>query len=366
MIYLDNHATTPVDPRVLDAMLPYLKNSYGNPASRSHPYGWAAEEAVDTAREQVARLINANPNEIIFTSGATEANNMVFQTYAHQLVYISALEHSSIIESAKHFCRHQEIFSDPNGITDVETLKDLLAEERCALISVMTVNNEIGTIQPIDKLKKVCPSIPFHSDMAQALGKVRVNIKELGVEYASFSAHKVYGPKGVGALYIKDGSSILRLMHGGGQEFGLRAGTLNVPGIVGFGKACEIVMNEFHSNEWDILTNAELLASLLDEKIPGIIFHDFEPKVANNLHIVVPCEDMDMFMAKLSENVAVSSGSACMSLENKPSRVLEAINISEEEAMRSVRIGVGRFNTKEEMNLAAQYIAEAVEFAKGG
>ncbi len=357
MIYLDNHATTQVDPKVYNSMLPYLQNIYGNPASRSHPYGWGAEEAVDYAREQVAKLINANPNEIIFTSGATESNNMVFNTYAHKRVCISSLEHSSVYESSKNLCRCYEILSNADGIIDIETIF-----KYGDLISVMMVNNEIGTIQPIKEIRDLYPNIPIHSDMAQALGKIKINIKELGIEYASFSAHKVYGPKGIGALYVKDGAEISQLIYGGGQEFGLRAGTSNVPGIVGFGKACELALEE----EGNIYIEAlsESLFCHLNKLVPDIIFHNFNPKVANNLHIAVPCDDMDLFMSTLSQNVAISSSSACMSLNNKPSKVLEALKIPEDEALRSVRIGIGRFNTLEEMKLAAEHISDAIKFVE--
>jgi cysteine desulfurase len=354
MIYLDNNATTPIDPRVLKAMLPYLKRFYGNPSSRSHPYGWNAEEAVDNAREQVAKLINANPNEIIFTSGATESNNMVFYTYRDKTVYISGIEHSSVYESSKHFCNCFPI----SNINDFIKLYDTLSS---SLISVMLVNNEIGTIQPVKKLRDKYPQIPIHSDMAQALGKMKIDVKDLGVDYASFSAHKLYGPKGVGALYVKDEAEISRLIYGGGQEFGLRAGTLNVPGIVGFGKACEIAMEE--DDESHVLKLSQILYHNLSKFIPNIIFHDFQPKIANNLHMAIPCKDMDLFMSELSKNVAISLGSACMSLENKPLRVLKAINLSEDEANRSIRIGIGRFNTKREMKLAAHYISKAIDFA---
>jgi cysteine desulfurase len=365
MIYLDNHATTQIDPRVLDTMLPYLQGKYGNPASRSHLYGWSAEEAIDNAREQVAKLINASPGEIIFTSGATESNNTVLQTYANRKVYISAIEHSSVYKSCKHFCRWSKTYSDRNGTVDIPSFKDLLSDEQCDLISVMLVNNEIGTIQPIKKVREMCPNIPIHSDMAQALGKIEVDVKDLDVDYASFSAHKVYGPKGVGALYIKGGSNVSRFIHGGGQEFNLRAGTLNVPGIVGFGKACELAKESIHNDISHYESLSELLKTQLSELIPGIIFHDFKPKVANNLHICMPCDDMDVFTSELSERVAVSSGSACMSLDNKPSRVLEAVGMSEDEAIKSIRVGIGRFNTEEEMKLAAQHVANAVERARG-
>jgi len=201
--------------------------------------------------------------------------------------------------------------------------------------------------------------------MAQAIGKIKVDVKDLNVDYASFSAHKVYGPKGIGALYIKDGANISKFIHGGGQEFNLRSGTLNVPGIVGFGKACELAKDIYNDiAHYENLSNT--LRSHLNRVIPEIIFHYFKPKVANNLHILIPSDDMDIFVSELSERVAISSGSACMSLDNKPSHVLEAVGMSEDEAMKSIRIGLGRFNTEEEMKLAAQHIERAIKLSNGG
>ena len=357
-IYLDNHATTRIDPRVLEAMMPYLTEEYGNPSSRTHRYGWQAEEAIEKAREQVALLINADSNQIIFTSGATESNNMAINSNSEDCL-LSAIEHSSIKNTVNKIYA-DEIKVDKNGIVELSHLKTLLfplKEDYITCVYIMMVNNEIGTIQPIKEVSKILPShIMLHSDMAQALGKVKIDVQDLGISSASFSSHKIYGPKGVGALYMKDPNRFYSLITGGSHEFGLRAGTQNVPGIVGFGKACEILYYEPDNNIKDL---RHLLCSNLRD-IPNVIIHDFPNAVPNTVNFAVPCKNMDVFMAALEPNVSVSFGSACMSQHNSQSYVLRAVSIPEEEILRSIRIGIGRFNTPDDMALAASYIEDAI------
>jgi len=366
-IYLDNHATTQVDPQVLDAMLPYFTEEYGNPASRTHRYGWKAEEAIENAREQLANLINADSNQIIFTSGATESNNMVINHFDNDYCISTAIEHSSIKNVLKDWCV-DEIAVNQDGTVDLDHLHDILREATYFNAAfVMAVNNEMGTIQPIEIVKSMVKDIKVHSDMAQALGKINIDVQNLDIDFASFSAHKIYGPKGVGALYIKEPEGFKSLIQGGDHEFGLRAGTPNVPAIVGFGKACEIIQTEsVHKIASRILSMNLKLKSLLRELIPDIIIHEFPKAVSNTVHIAVPCQDMDVFMSALEPNVSVSFGSACMSLHDANSYVLKAVGIPEEEVLRSIRIGIGKFNTKEEMELAANYIAEAVRTSSEG
>ena len=359
MIYLDHHATTPLDPRVLEAMLPYLKECYGNPSSRSHKFGWDAEEAIENARKHIAALINCYPHQIIFTSGATESNNTILKQ-SFQSIITSSIEHSSIIETCNYLKdKHIELLDvNRGGLIDVDQLKTLPKPD---LISVMLVNNEIGTIQDVGRIgnELLQSGTLLHSDMAQALGKISVDVEKLNVDFASFSAHKIYGPKGVGALFVKNFGSIDPLMHGGKQEYGQRAGTLNVPAIAGFGKACEIIKDELEDIRSKLYINAEcFLENIL--QLPGVRHHPFNPRVPGCIHLALPCDDMSFLLGTLANEVAFSIGSACMSINNEPSRVLKAIGLDEEESHRSVRICVGRFNTFEEIRNAAGFIKQAV------
>lgn len=359
MIYLDHHATTPLDPRVLEAMLPYLKEKFGNAASRTHKYGWDAEEAVETAREQVANLISCSAHQIIFTSGATESNNMVLKQPFNAIV-TSTIEHSSITEVCNFLPDkvRGRIGSDRYGILKLQDIKKVPDAD---LISIMLVNNEIGTIQGIRRIHDFKgPDTLIHSDIAQAVGKISVDVEKLNVDFASLSAHKIYGPKGVGALYLKESDSLEPFMHGGSQEFGLRAGTLNVPAIVGFGKACEIAKNELDQMRRKAVLTRSALLEELQKLVPNMVVHDFCPQVPGSLHISLPCDDMTMLLGLLSNKVAISTASACMSITNSPSRVLQAVGLDAEDAKRSVRLCTGRFNTLEEMKEAARHIADAV------
>jgi cysteine desulfurase len=370
-IYLDNHATTIIDPRVLAVMDPWLHNCYGNPASRSHQHGWQAEEAVELARLQVATLVSVQPSEIIFTAGATESNNTVLKGVSNGIV-TTEIEHKSILapcswlSSRPNFC----VFVakvDKTGTVDLKHLISLI-NHNIGLVSVMLANNEVGSIQPIGEIVKRTPKEVFvHSDMAQAVGKIPVDLVALGVHFASFSAHKMYGPKGVGALYVREDVSHLLtpLIHGGGQEHGFRSGTLNVPAIVGFGKACEIAKIELAIDSLRICNLRNKLENLLIASIPDVIIHGGTNRLTGNLSLSLPCKDINTFMAYTAEKVSLSFGSACMSNSGK-SHVLKAMGISDDEAQRTIRIGIGRFNTEEEIVEAAKVLICALDKANNG
>ena len=360
MIYLDNHATTKIDPLVLSEMMPYLTELYGNPSSRYHSFGWEAERAVENAREQVAKLINADPHEIIFTSGATESNNMVIKCTKSSNIVTTYIEHSSILKPIAAFADH--VIKLNVGYDGVFTV--CYCDREIDFVSVMLANNETGVIQPISNLKESFPNAKIHSDMAQALGKIPINIKDLDVDYASFSGHKLYGPKGVGALYIKDGTDncIFPLLHGGGHEKGLRAGTQNVPSIVGFGKACELAKQRLDSDYWYIKTLKHQFYNCLLFRLGGDLikfYGESAPNLPGCLCFSLKCGNMDVFLTELGKNVAISSGSACLSLSGSTSYVLTAMQIPEEEIKKSIRVSIGRFNTESEILEAVDYIVDA-------
>lgn len=371
-IYLDNHATTMLDPLVLEAMDPWLRLEYGNPASRSHWHGWKAEEAVEQARDQVALLVGAKPTEIIFTGGATESNNTVLKGLDGGIV-TTAIEHKSVLTTcawivARLGRRVSIVGVDGTGTVDPAALCGLV-DPHIGLVSVMMANNEIGSVQPVNKVSQhLDDGTLVHSDMAQAVGKIPVDLCAMGVHFASFSAHKLYGPKGIGALYVREDVAHLLtpLLHGGGQERGVRSGTLNVPAIVGFGKACEIAMAERTAEMIRIGALRDRLQTLLLDALPGAIVHGGRNRLPGNLNMSVPCKDMNAFMAFVADDVSLSLGSACMSNTWK-SHVLEAIGIGDDEIMRTIRMGVGRFNTEEEINRGADAIVCALDKAnKGG
>lgn len=368
-IYLDNHATTRLDPRALEAMMPWLEEDYGNPSSRSHPYGWRAEERVETAREHVARLIGASPHEIFFTSGATESNNIVIKSQRGP-VFASVLEHKSVLAPCE-WMRAQGVIvchlgSDKDGFVQVPQ-----EVAHASLVSVMLANNEVGTLQR-QALSQIADRLPegglLHSDIAQAAGKEPVDVRALRLDLASLSAHKMYGPKGIGALYVREEiqGRIAALVHGGGQERGLRSGTLNVPAIAGFGEAALIAFSERAAEQQRVGGLRDLFAALLKRRIPGIRIHGGEPRLKGNLCVSLPCADMEAFMAHVSGKVALSFGSACMSSKASRSHVLREMGIGEGEIRRSVRFCVGRFNTEEEVRLAADHVAEALDKAGRG
>jgi len=371
-VYLDNHATTPLDPRVLDAMLPYLSGKFGNAASHSHAFGWEAGAAVAAARQQIAALIHASPNEIVFTSGATESDNLAIKGVAEVLrergnhVITAVTEHKAVLDSCKHLEKQGyritwlQVSSD--GRIDLEQLANALTKDTI-LVSIMAANNETGLVQPLEEIGKLCRErgVLFHSDAVQALGRMPLDIERLNVDLASLTAHKCYGPKGCGALYVRRGVKIAPLIDGGGHEQGMRSGTLNVPGIVGFGKACEIALNEMPEESCRIagLRNHlrdRLMADLRDVSINGSMEH----RLPGNLNVCFHDVDVETLMTAVRD-VAVSSGSACNSEKIDPSHVLKALGMSDEDAGSSIRFGIGRFNSLSEIDHVSNAVIEAVK-----
>lgn len=377
-IYLDNHSTTRTDPRVVDAMMPYLKEIYGNPSSKSHEFGWKADAAIENARKQTAAIINADSREIIFTSGATESVNLAIKGIAEAYsskgnhIITAQTEHKAVLDS----CRHLEktgfavtyLKVNKYGLIDLEELKNSI-HDKTILVSIMFANNEIGTIQPVEEIGKICrdKGILFHTDATQAVGKIPLDAGKNNIDLLSFSSHKMYGPKGVGALYIKNKPPKITVspqIDGGGQERGIRAGTLNVPAIVGFGKACEIALNEME-------TESKRLKELRNKLHNGIIsalkdvYLNGHPEfgLANNLNLSFKYVDSDALMIAMKE-IAVSSGSACSSESAEASHVLKAISTDESRAHSSIRFGLGRFNTEEEIDYVINKVVEKVIYLR--
>ena len=381
-VYMDNHATTAVDPRVLDAMLPYFTEKYGNAASRNHEFGWKAEEAVETARGQIARLIHASPREIVFTSGATESNNLAIKgvAEAHRAkgnhIITQATEHKAVLDACKRLEKYglptgQAGFEiiylpvDKEGLVDLESLRRAITP-KTILISVMHANNEIGVLQPIEEIGKIAKekNVLFHVDAAQSVGKIPVDVERFGIDLLSISAHKLYGPKGVGVLYVRRKNPHVELapmIDGGGHERGLRSGTLNVPGIVGLGKACEICQKEM-AEESDRLRRLrdklkDAITSRLDDTfLNGSMSH----RLPNNLNLSFAGVEGDALLMGIND-VAVSSGSACTTATLEPSHVLRALGVPEDLAHSSIRFGLGRFNSEEEVDYVANRVVETVK-----
>lgn len=372
-IYLDNNATTPMDPRVLEAMLPYFTENFGNAASRNHSFGWKAEEAVDYAREQIAALINADSKEIIITSGATESNNLaikgVFEMYAAKGNHFITVEteHKAILDTCKHIeklgAEVTYLKAATDGLITVEQVAEAI-KPNTVMVSVMYANNEIGVIQPIREIAALCKSkgVLFHTDATQAVGKVPVDVMADGIDLMSFSAHKMYGPKGVGALYVRRKNPRVKVtaqMDGGGHERGMRSGTLNVPGIVGLGKACEICRLEMAADTARISRMRDRLESELltleESYVNGNREHRL-PHVSNMSFKYVEGEGLIMGV----KDIAVSSGSACTSASLEPSYVLKALGLDDELAHSSLRFGLSRFTTDEEIEYAISHVKEAV------
>ncbi len=373
-IYLDNNATTPMDPRVLEAMLPFFNENFGNAASRNHSFGWTAEEAVDYAREQVAKLINSSSKEIIFTSGATESDNLaikgVFEMYARKGNHIITVntEHKAILDSCKHVEKMggEVTYLSPNGdgLINLDELEAAITP-KTILISIMYGNNEIGVIQPMEEISAIARkhNVLFHSDATQAVGKIPVDVMAQNIDLMSFSAHKMYGPKGVGALYVRRKNPRVKVtsqVDGGGHERGMRSGTLNVPGIVGFGKACEICMNEMEEEAARLSTMRNRLESELlkieESYVNGNVEHRL-PHVANISFKHVEGEGLMMGI----KDLAVSSGSACTSASLEPSYVLKNLGLDDDLAHSSLRFGFGRFSTDEEVDFAIDHVRTAVD-----
>ena len=373
-IYLDNNATTPMDPRVLEAMMPYFTNKFGNAASRNHAFGWSAEEAVDYAREQVASLIGAKEKEIIFTSGATESNNLAIkgaiEMYASKGNHIITVntEHKAVLDACKHVEKNggEVTYLAPaeNGLIDLNELEAAI-KDNTILISIMYGNNEIGVVQPIKEISKIAKShgVLFHTDATQAVGKIPVNVIEDGIDMMSFTGHKMYGPKGVGALYVRRRNPRVKVtaqIDGGGHERGMRSGTLNVPGIVGFGKACEICEKEMVDEAIRLSAMRDRLEKELltieESYVNGSVEHRL-PHVTNISFKFVEGEGLMMGV----KDIAVSSGSACTSASLEPSYVLKNLGLDDELAHSSLRFGLGRFSTEEEVDYTIGHVKEAVE-----
>jgi cysteine desulfurase len=372
-IYLDNNATTPLDPRVLEAMMPYLTDVFGNAASRNHPFGWAAEEGVDYAREQISQLINCDPKEIIFTSGATESDNLgikgIYEMYAQRGNHIitTTTEHKAVLDTCKHIeklgGKVTYLPVNEQGLISLEELEAAMTPQTI-LVTIMYGNNETGTIQPIREIAAIAHKhgALFMSDGTQAVGKIPVDVQADGIDLMAFTAHKMYGPKGVGALYVRRKSPRVKVtaqMDGGGHERGMRSGTLNVPGIVGFGKACELARLE-------MAADAERLSKLRDQLekelltleesyVNGSVDHRL-PHVTNISFKYVEGEGLMMGV----KDLAVSSGSACTSASLEPSYVLKALGLSDDLAHSSLRFGLSRFTTDEQIAYAINHVKEAV------
>jgi cysteine desulfurase len=374
-IYMDNQATTAVDPRVLEAMLPYFTEKFGNAASRNHEFGWKAEEAVENARAQIARLIRANPREIVFTSGATESDNLaikgVVEAYREKGNHIitQATEHKAVLDVCKHLeksgCEVTYLPVAPDGLIDLEGLRRAVTP-KTILISIMYANNEIGVIQPIEEIGKIAKEkkIVFHVDAVQALGKIPVDVQRDGIDLLSISAHKIHGPKGVGALYVRRKDprvAIAAMIDGGGHERGMRSGTLNVPGIVGLGKACELCMKEMPEESERLRRLRDRLKEAIMSRLDGTAVNgSLVRRLPNNLNLSFSGVEGDALLMGIND-VAVSSGSACTSAMIEPSYVLRALGVSEDLAHSSIRFGLGRFNTEEEVGYVADRVVETVK-----
>lgn len=373
-IYMDNHATTPVDPRVFEAIKPYFTEIFGNAASRNHSFGWQAEEAVENARRHVAKLIGATAKEIVFTSGATESNNLaikgvaeMYQEKGNHIITV-VTEHKATLDSCKHLekqgCRVTYLPVDKYGLVNLEELRQAITD-KTILISIMMANNEIGVIQPIKEIGKIAREhkVLMHTDAVQAAGKIPVNVDELNIDLLSISAHKMYGPKGVGALYVRRKNPRVMLspiIDGGGHERGMRSGTLNVPGIVGLGKAAEIAYLEMPEETQRITYLRNKLQESIFAQIPEVFINGHPTnRLPGNLNISFAYVEGESLLMGLSD-VAVSSGSACTSASLEPSYVLKALGVGEELAHSSLRFGLGRFNTEEEVDFTIEKVVQAV------
>jgi cysteine desulfurase len=373
-IYLDNNATTPMDPRVLEAMLPYFVERFGNAASRNHSFGWVAEEAVDYAREQIAKLIGADPKEIIFTSGATEADNLglkgIFEMYASKGNHIitATTEHKAVLDTCKHIEKmggqvtYLEVQAD--GLIDLKELEAAITD-KTILISIMYGNNEIGVLQPMKEISAIARKhgVLFFTDATQAVGKIPVDVQADGIDLMAFSAHKMYGPKGVGALYVRRKNPRVKVtaqMDGGGHERGMRSGTMNVPGIVGFGKACEIAMNEMEAEAKRLSILRDKLETSLMELEEAYVNGNTDHRLPHVCNISFKYVEGEGLMMGFNKNIAVSSGSACTSASLEPSYVLKALGLGDDLAHSSLRFGLGRYTTEAEIDFTIDAIKTTV------
>lgn len=373
-IYLDNNATTPMDPRVLEAMTPFFLEHFGNAASRNHPFGWEAEEAVDYAREQVAKLIGADPKEIIFTSGATEGDNLaikgVFEMYASKGNHIitATTEHKAVLDTCKHLEKSggevTYLQVKPDGLIDLGELEAAI-RPTTILIAIMYANNEIGTIQPIRAISAIAKKhgVLLFSDAVQAVGKIPVDVNQDGIDLMAFTAHKMYGPKGVGALYVRRKNPRVKVtaqMDGGGHERGMRSGTLNVPGIVGFGKACEIAMQDMEADTKRISKLRDKLETELMKLEEAYINGSTEHRLPHVTNISFKHVEGEGLLMGFNKNIALSSGSACTSASLEPSYVLKALGLGDDLAHSSLRFGLGRFTNEEQIDYTIKAISDTV------
>jgi len=371
---MDNHATTPLDPRVLEAMMPYLTDKFGNAASRNHQFGWDAEAAVEDARKQIALLIGADPREIVFTSGATESDNLALKGVAGMYrekgdhIITCVTEHKAILDSCKHLekegCRVTFLPVDNKGFVSLDDVRNAITE-KTILISIMTANNEVGVVQDIKAIGKIARErgVLFHTDAVQAAGKIPFNVNDMNVDMASLSAHKMYGPKGVGALYVRRRNPrvlLTPIIDGGGHERGMRSGTLNVPGIAGFGKAAQIAREELDKEIAEMFRMRERLRATLERELDEVYINgDLEKRLPGNLNMSFAYVEGESLLMGIHD-IAVSSGSACTSASLEPSYVLKALGVGEDLAHTSIRFGIGRFNTDEEVDYVANRVIETV------
>jgi cysteine desulfurase len=374
-IYMDNHATTPMDPRVLEAMLPYFMEKFGNAASRNHPFGWTAEEAVEQAREQIAKLVGATAKEIIFTSGATESDNLAIKGVAEMYrekgnhIITAVTEHKAVLDTCKRLEKYGYRVTylpvQKDGLVDLEELKRAI-DSKTILVTIMAANNEIGVLQPIREIGKICRErgVLFHTDAVQAIGKVPVDVNKDNIDLMSITAHKIYGPKGVGALYVRRKNprvQISAIIDGGGHERGMRSGTLNVPGIVGLGKACALAREEMAQESARLGALRDRLRNRITSRLDEVYINgSMEHRLPGNLNISFAYVEGESLLMGIND-VAVSSGSACTSATLEPSYVLKALGTGDDLAHSSIRFGIGRFNNEAEVDYVADRVCETVE-----
>ena len=378
-VYLDYQATTPVDPRVVEAMLPYFTVKFGNPASRQHRFGWEADEAVEHARKVIAGVIGAEPREIVFTSGATEANNLALKGIAENLrrkgdhVITAATEHKSVLDPVHRLAtagfRCTVLPVDGDGLLDPDALRRAITE-KTILVSVMTANNEIGTVPDIAALAAICRerNVLFHTDATQAVGKLRFDLRTIGADLVSFTAHKLYGPKGTGCLVVRPGASHIKpvpQLDGGGHERGLRSGTLNVPGIVGFARAVEIAAEELDTESARLGSLRDAMWTAFRTELGDVVLNGHPVKrLPGNLNVSFPGVEDTLLMMEVKD-LAISTGSACTTSSPEPSHVLKAIGAGRERMQSAIRFGFGRFTTSEETDYAANRVIERVKAIRG-
>ncbi len=374
-IYMDNHATSPLDPRVLEAMLPFFTSKFGNAASRNHSFGWEAEQGVETAREQIAKLIGATAKEIIFTSGATESNNLAIKGIAEMYkergnhIITQVTEHKAVLDTCKRLEKYGYRVTylpvKADGLIDLDDLKRAM-DDKTILVSIMFANNEIGVVQPIAEIGKLCHerNVIFHTDAVQAIGKIPVDVNSMNIDVLSLTAHKIYGPKGAGALYVRRRNPRVQIsaqLDGGGHERGMRSGTLNVPGIVGLGAACEIAREEMASEAARLARLRDKLKAKLEGALDYVhVNGSMEHRLPGNLNMSFVYVEGESLLMGINE-IAVSSGSACTSATLEPSYVLKALGLGDDVAHSSIRFGLGRFNNEAEVDYVADKLIDVVQ-----